>query len=165
MFFIFILLHNTLILRFKSSIYLCNTLVMLFLFLFFWFKMWLPFLRLPQKVSIGQGTCPNLLIGLMGVMHLIQPNTIWYDICKHATMWLWNRPSIREEGMRVQDHVAMNAWVLNNPLVRFHCNEEKAIVRAKRCTFLEWDRLQSDLQYTPKVPKSTLVKLASSHIL
>jgi hypothetical protein len=80
-------------------------------------------------------------------------------------MWLWNRPSIREEGMRVQDHVAMNAWVLSNPLVHFHHNEQKAIARAKRRTFLEWDRLQSDLQYTPKVPKSTLVKLASSHIL
>ncbi len=73
--------------------------------------------------------------------------------------------SIREEGMRVQDHVAMNAWVLNNPLIRFHRNEQKAIARAKRRAFLEWDKFQSELQYTPKVPKSTLVKLASSHIL
>jgi len=59
----------------------------------------------------------------------------------------------------------MNVWVLNNRLVRFHCNEQKAIARARRCAFLEWDRLQSDLQYTPKVPKPTLVKLTSSHIL
>jgi len=29
---------------------------------------------------------PNLFIGLMGAMHYIQPTTIWYDICEHATM-------------------------------------------------------------------------------
>jgi hypothetical protein len=30
---------------------------------------------------------------------------------------------------------------------------------------LEWDKLYGDLQYTPKVPKLALVKLAFSHIL
>jgi len=85
-------------------------------------------------------------------------------------MWLWNKviPNTHLFGRKargVQDHVAMNAWVLNNPLVHFHHNEQKAIAQAKRCAFLEWDKLQSDLKYTPKVLKPTLVKLASSHIL
>ncbi len=33
---------------------------------------------------------PSLFIGLMGAMYLISPNTTQYDICKCATMWLWN---------------------------------------------------------------------------
>jgi hypothetical protein len=73
-------------------------------------------------------------------------------------------PSIRKQGPRVQVHTLMNARVLNNPLAQFHCNEQKVIARAKRHTFLEWDRLQVDLQYAPKVPKPALVKLAFSHI-
>ncbi len=59
----------------------------------------------------------------------------------------------------------MNAWVLSNLLVRFHCNEQKVIVKAKRHAILEWDRLQVDLQYTPELPKPALVRLVSSHIL
>jgi hypothetical protein len=58
----------------------------------------------------------------------------------------------------------MNAWVLSNPLAQFHRNEQKAIARAKKHTFLEWDRFQVDLQYTPKLVKPTLVRLTSSHI-
>jgi len=54
----------------------------------------------------------------------------------------------------------MNARVLNNPLAQFCHNEQKVIARAKRHAFLEWDRLQVDLQYTPKVPKPALVRLA-----
>jgi len=54
-------------------------------------------------------------------------------------------PSTWEQGPWVQDHVVMNAWVLNNPLAQFHCNEQKVITRARRHTFLEWDRLQVDL--------------------
>ncbi len=30
---------------------------------------------------------------------------------------------------------------------------------------MEWDRLQIDLQYTPKVPKFAIVRLVFSHIL
>jgi hypothetical protein len=59
----------------------------------------------------------------------------------------------------------MNAQVLSNPLVWFHHNEQKVITKAKRHALLEWDKLQVDLQYTPKVPKPALVKLAFSHIL
>jgi hypothetical protein len=61
--------------------------------------------------------------------------------------------------------MTMNAHVLNNPLAQFWHNEQKVIVKAKRHTFLEWDRLQVDLQYTPEVPKPALVRLASNHIL
>jgi hypothetical protein len=59
----------------------------------------------------------------------------------------------------------MNVWVLKNPLARFCRNEQKAIARARRRALLELDRLQSDLQYTPKVLKLALVKLTSNHIL
>jgi hypothetical protein len=61
--------------------------------------------------------------------------------------------------------MAMNAQVLSNPLTWFCCNEQKAIARARRHIFLDWDRLQIDLQYTPKVPKPTIVRLAFNHIL
>jgi hypothetical protein len=61
--------------------------------------------------------------------------------------------------------MSMNAQVLNNPLAQFWHNEQKVIVKAKRHTFLEWDRLQVDLQYTPEVPKPALVRLTSNHIL
>ncbi len=40
-----------------------------------------------------------------------------------------------------------------------------AITRAKMHTFLKWDRLQVDLQYTLELLKLALVMLASSHIL
>jgi hypothetical protein len=39
-----------------------------------------------------------------------------------------------------------------------------AITRAKMHAFLEWDRLQVDLQYTLELLKLALVMLASSHI-
>jgi hypothetical protein len=59
----------------------------------------------------------------------------------------------------------MNAQVLNNPLAQFHRNEQKAITRANKHTFLEGDRLQVDLQYTLELLRPALVRLASSHIL
>ncbi len=37
--------------------------------------------------------------------------------------------------------MAMNVQVLNNLLARFHHNEQKVIVKAKKHTFLEWGRL------------------------
>jgi hypothetical protein len=78
----------------------------------------------------------------------------------------WDRASsnahLLESG--VQDHAAMNAWVLSNLLAQFCHNEQKVIARAKRHAFLEWDRLQVDLQYTPKMTKLALVKLTSNHI-
>jgi hypothetical protein len=56
------------------------------------------------------------------------PNTTWYGIFGHATIWLWSwtspkHPSTREEGPRHQDHVAMYARVLNNLLAWYCCNE------------------------------------------
>ncbi len=74
-------------------------------------------------------------------------------------------PFIREQGSKVQDHVAMNVWVLSNPLAQFCYNEQRAIVKARRHVTLEWDRFHSDLKYTPKVPKLELVKHVSNHIL
>jgi hypothetical protein len=75
------------------------------------------------------------------------------------------RPSIRKDDLRHQDHMTMNVWVLNNPLVRFHHNEHKAIAWVKKHTNLEWDRPQVVLQKTFEVPKLALIKLISSHIL
>ncbi len=51
------------------------------------------------------------------------------------------RPSTWEEGLKHQNHVAMNAQVLNNPLAQFYYNEKKAIARAKRHVNLNWDKL------------------------
>jgi hypothetical protein len=56
--------------------------------------------------------------------------------------------------------MAMNAWVLSN-----RHNEQKVIVRARRHTLLEWDKLQVDLQYTLAMPKPAFVRLTFSHIL
>jgi hypothetical protein len=65
----------------------------------------------------------------------------------------------------VQNQMAMNASILSNPLARFCHNKQKAIARAKRHAFLEWDMFQVHLQYTPKLLKPALVRLTSSHIL
>jgi hypothetical protein len=74
-------------------------------------------------------------------------------------------PSTWEEGLKHQDHTTMNVHILNNLLAQFCHNENKEIARARRHVTLEWDKLQVDLQYTPKVPKPSLVKLTFSHIL
>jgi len=93
------------------------------------------------------------------VRHLQVHCNVTMELGKLRCTFIW------EEGLKHQDRVVMNVQVLNNPLAQFCHNEHKVIVRAKRHTNLEWDNLQVDLQYTPKVPKPTLVKLASSHIL
>ncbi len=77
----------------------------------------------------------------------------------------YGRPYIWGQGSRVQDHVTMNAWVLNNLMAWFHCNEQKVIIRPMKHTTLEWNKFQGDLQYTLEVLKPTLVKLTSSLIL
>ncbi len=51
-------------------------------------------------------------------------------------------PSIWEQNLRVQDHVAMNVQILNNLLAQFHRNEQKAIAKVKRRATLEWDTLR-----------------------
>jgi hypothetical protein len=66
-------------------------------------------------------------------------------------------PSTQEKNPRHQDHVAMNAQVLINPLAWLRHNEQKAIVRAKKHMNLKWDKLQVNLQYTPKVHKLALI--------
>jgi hypothetical protein len=75
-----------------------------------------------------------------------------------------NAHLLGSKAQKVQDHTTMNARVLSNPLTWFCCNEQKAIIRAKRHAFLEWDRLHVDLQYTLEVPKLALVILIFSHI-
>jgi hypothetical protein len=50
-------------------------------------------------------------------------------------------PSTREESPRHQNNVAMNAWVLNNPLAQFYRNEKKTIAKARRHVNLDWDKL------------------------
>jgi hypothetical protein len=59
----------------------------------------------------------------------------------------------------------MNARVLSNLLAWFHRNEQKAIDKAKRHTFLECNKLQVYLQYTLQLPKPTFMRLVSNHIL
>jgi hypothetical protein len=59
----------------------------------------------------------------------------------------------------------MNVQVLSNPLAQFHCNEYKAITRAKKHANLKWDRLHVVLRDTPEVPKPAFIKLTSNHIL
>jgi hypothetical protein len=46
-------------------------------------------------------------------------------------------PSTWEEGLKHQDHMAMNVRVLNNPLAQFCYNEHKAIAKAKMLANLE----------------------------
>ncbi len=74
------------------------------------------------------------------------------------------RPSTWEEGLKHQNHTTMNVHILNNLLAQFCRNEKKEIARAKKHVTLEWDKLQVDLQYTPEVPRPSLVKLDFSHI-
>jgi len=50
-------------------------------------------------------------------------------------------PFIREEGLRHQDHLVVNAQVLSNLLAQFCCNEHTTIARAKKHTNMEWDRI------------------------
>jgi len=50
-------------------------------------------------------------------------------------------PSTWEESLKHQNHVAMNAWVLSNPLAQFYHNEKKTIARARRHVNLDWDKL------------------------
>jgi hypothetical protein len=94
-------------------------------------------------------------------------NLVWHLWAHHnVTMELGTPrcPFIQEQVPRVQDHTIMNACVFNNLLAWFRHNEQKDIVKVKRHAFLEWDRLQVDLQYTPKLLKLALVKLVSNHI-
>jgi hypothetical protein len=52
------------------------------------------------------------------VSYTTKYNSVWHLwVCHNVTMELSKpgRPSTWEQGLKVQDHVAMNAWVLNNP--------------------------------------------------
>jgi hypothetical protein len=51
---------------------------------------------------------------------------MWHNVIMEPNKL--EHPFIQEEDLRHQDHVAMNVWVLNNPLAHFHHNEQKAIV-------------------------------------
>jgi hypothetical protein len=97
-------------------------------------------------VSVGQRMGPNSLAWLMGAMYSILPSITWYNIYGvHHNMTMepskFICPFIREEGLRHQDHLVMNAQVLSNLLAQFCRNEHTAIARAKKHTNLEWDRI------------------------
>jgi hypothetical protein len=53
-------------------------------------------------------------------------NLVWHFWARHnATMEpsKLDHPSIQKQGLKVQDHMAMNAQVLSNPLAQFRRNE------------------------------------------
>ncbi len=99
--------------------------------------------------------------------YMTKYNLIWHLCACHNVVMESSKPkhpSTRKESPRHQNHMAMNARVLNNLLAQFRHNEEGYCQGRKHALF-EWDRLQVDLQYTPEVPKPALVRLASNHIL
>jgi hypothetical protein len=59
--------------------------------------------------------------------------------CAYGVKQAWV-PIYSRGGLKHQDHMAMNAKMLNNPLTWFYCNEQKAIARARRHVNLKWDR-------------------------
>jgi hypothetical protein len=99
----------------------------------------------------------------------------------YATKWLLQRhldgthhlvmeqgklghPFTQHEGPRCQDHASMNTKVLVDPLVSLRLNDQKANARTKRKVIEKWTQLQANAERTPPVPRSMLVKLASSHL-
>ncbi len=144
-FFIFILLRNILILKFIFFIYLYNTLIVdgltfihnvnsCFCFLVLnvvapppigikgvhWLKDGPKFACRVDGCDASCTTKYNL------VWHLRAHHNVVMDPCQPGC------PSTREEGLRVQDHTAMNLWVLNNPLACFCRNEQKAIAWVRK---------------------------------
>jgi hypothetical protein len=101
-----VLLCNTFIFSFWSIIYLCNTFIICgltfiwnvnfhirFIIFVFWVSdaIALPLVAIESVHWTSDGikwACG--LVVVMGVMHPIPPSTTWYNICKCATMWLWN---------------------------------------------------------------------------
>jgi hypothetical protein len=53
----------------------------------------------------------------------------------------YHRPSIHVEGLRQQNHHAMNARILSKQHARQKLNEKKALDRMKKKAKLEWDEL------------------------
>ncbi len=102
-------------------------------------------------------------------MSLMQQNSCSKGILMELIILLMEQgklghPSTQHEGPRCQDHASMNTKVLVDPLVWLRLNDQKANVRTKRKVIEEWKQLQVDVERTPLVPKSILVKLASSHL-
>jgi len=56
------------------------------------------------------------------VQHLRSHHNVVIESSKPA------HPSIWEESMRHQNHVAMNVWVLSNPLAQFYHNEKRQLL-------------------------------------
>ncbi len=93
---------------------------------------------------------PKLFCSVDGcnVSYIVKYNLVWHLQVHHNVTMEPGKPicpSTWEQIPKVQNHAAMNVRVLNNPLTWFHYNEQKAIVRARRHAFLEWDRFQVDL--------------------
>ncbi len=120
-------------------------------------------------MSIGQGMGPNLLARLIGAMHLIRSNTIWYNIYGHATTWLWNRASPntyllekKAQGIKIMQPWMCGSWKTFVPNFVIMNRRQLLGLRGTQT----WNGASSKLFCgTPKVFKSTLVELTSSHIL
>ncbi len=96
------------------------------------------------------------------VTYVTKYNLVWHLQIRHNVIMEPSKlehPSTWKEGPKHKNHVAMNAWVLNNPLAQFCHNEHNVIVRAKGHINLEWDKFQVVLWNTPKILKPTLVCL------
>lgn len=103
-------------------------------------------LHLSNKMYIGQGIVQSLFVKFMGAMLPTLPSTTWYGICEEDTIWLWSHASLDARLLRKR---AQNIKIMDsNPLDQFHHNEKKVIVKAKKHTNLEWNRLQVTLQDT-----------------
>jgi hypothetical protein len=108
--------------------------------------MFLFFLVLDVIALPSVATNPKFVCSIDGcdASYITKYNLVWHLWAYHYVTMQPNKPkcpTIWEHGPKVQNHVAMNAWVLSNLLAQFHCNEQKTIIRAKRYIILEWDKL------------------------
>jgi hypothetical protein len=71
----------------------------------------------PKFVCRVDGCDASYIAKYNFVWHLRAHHNVTMELGKHV------HPSIRKQGPKVQDHMAMNAWVLSNPLAQFYCNE------------------------------------------
>ncbi len=72
--------------------------------------------------------------------YMTKYNLVWHlRTCHNVTMEPGKpeHPSIQKQGPKVQDHMVMNARILNNPLAQFCHNEQKAITKVRKHTTLD----------------------------
>jgi hypothetical protein len=64
------------------------------------------------------------------VSYIAKYNLVWHLQMHHNVIMKFGKhghSSIPDEGPMHQNQVAMNVRVLNNPLARYHCNEQKGM--------------------------------------